>query len=499
MLNRRNKVWSPSGYEYGPINSLVGKGESIINFNNQTASYVKTGKVGKDTEPSSVRDDDDNVILGNDINWKTGNKFSQEALPHTMQIEQINDMEKKLNKKNSKYDSLYKQTSKINNSQFAMAKQAPMQALSMLADQQKAQHDLEGRHALQRFNIGDDVPYLKWRTNPELPLWNNMFRQTDLKPVPIIPFADQNIDDQEEIVPVRDVKQTNNIENQSAPNLKNKTPKYNSNDVSNIPFWQRALPHVLGLGAALNKYGHWKSNPVTYHSTYAANPYLNRALSIMAQNRISPYFAIKEALDAERRAAYRLNQSGGLTGGQKQKERVAMALGSGQNIANILNTVNEKNAALRNQYVEAAAKYGESTASRMQNANQFDWNDFVAAHGRKTKGIEQSLADIVNQAKDWYSNDFKYNAWKDTTRMYKQALDQEQQDWIRKYNNAAANNKITTTTPVVTTSTPFNSRFVFTKPNFTPNLSLNTFNYTNPLSLGYYSKHNRGKNRRCKR
>ena len=165
---------------------------------------------------------------------------------------------------------------------------------------------MEGRHALQRFNIGDDIPYLKWRTNPELPLWNNMFRQTDLKPVPIVPFADQNIDDQniddqEEIVPIKDVK------NKSIPKLKNKTPKYNSNDVSNISPWQRALPHVLGLGAALNKYGHWKSNPVTYHSTYAANPYLNRALSIMAQNRISPYSAIKEALDAERRAAYRLN------------------------------------------------------------------------------------------------------------------------------------------------------------------------------------------------
>ena len=496
MLNRRNKVWSPSGYEYGPINSLVGKGESIINFNNQTASYVKTGKVGKDTEPSSVRDDDDNVILGNDINWKTGNKFSQEALPHTMQIEQINDMEKKLNKKNSKYDSLYKQTSKINNSQFAMAKQAPMQALSMLADQQKAQHDLEGRHALQRFNIGDDVPYLKWRTNPELPLWNNMFRQTDLKPVPIIPFADQNIDDQEEIVPVRDVKQTNNIENQSAPNLKNKTPKHNSNDVSNISSWQRALPHVLGLGAALTKYGHWKGNPVTYHSTYAANPYLNRALSIMAQNRISPYSAIKEALDAEKRAAYRLNQSGGLTGGQKQKERVAMALGSGQNIANILNTVNEKNAALRNQYAEAAAKYGESTASRMQNANQFDWNDFVAAHGRRTKGIEQSLADIVNQAKDWYSNDFKYNAWKDTTRMYKQALDQEQQDWIRKYNNAAANNIVKTVPNIAMTVPSIGGNAIDLTQN---NNLISQLNRPRINFLDYYSRHNRGKNRRCKR
>lgn len=496
MLNRRNKVWSPSGYEYGPVNSLVGKGESIINFNNQTASYVKTGKVGKDTEPSSVRDDDDNVILGNDINWKTGNKFSQEALPHTMQIEQINDMEKKLNKKDSKYDSLYKQTSKINNSQFTMAKQAPMQALSMLADQQKVQHDLEGRHALQRFNIGDDVPYLKWRTNPELPLWNNMFRQTDLKPVPIIPFADQNIDDQEEIVPVRDVKQTNNIKNQSAPNLKNKTPKHNSNDVSNISSWQRALPHVLGLGAALTKYGHWKGNPVTYHSTYAANPYLNRALSIMAQNRISPYSAIKEALDAEKRAAYRLNQSGGLTGGQKQKERVAMALGSGQNIANILNTVNEKNAALRNQYAEAAAKYGESIASRMQNANQFDWNDFVAAHGRKTRGIEQSLADIVNQAKDWYSNDFKYNAWKDTTRMYKQALDQEQQDWIRKYNSAAANNIVKTVPNIAITVPSIGGNAIDLTQN---NNLISQLNRPRINSLDYYSKHNRGKNRRCKR
>ena len=495
MLNRRNKVWSPSGYEYGPVNSLVGKGESIINFNNQTASYVKTGKVGKDTEPSSVRDDDDNVILGNDINWKTGNKFSQEALPHTMQIEQINDMEKKLNKKNSKYDSLYKQTSKINNSQFAMAKQAPMQALSMLADQQKAQHDMEGRHALQRFNIGDDVPYLKWNPNPELPLWNNMFRQTDLKPVPIVPFADQNIDnqnidDQEEIVPIKDVK------NKSIPKLKNKTPKYNSNDVSNISPWMRAMPHVLGLGAALSKYGHWKGNPVTYHSTYAANPYLNRALSIMAQNRISPYSAIKEALDAEKRAAYRLNQSGGLTGGQKQKERVAMALGSGQNIANILNTVNEKNAALRNQYAEAAAKYGESTASRMQNANQFDWNDFVAAHGRKTRGIEQSLADIVNQAKNWYSNDFKYNAWKDTTRMYKQALDQEQQDWIRKYNNAAANNIAKTVPNIAITVPSMGGNAIDLTQN---NNLISQLNRPRINSLDYYSKHNRGKNRRCKR
>lgn len=35
-----NKVWTPNGYQAGPVNSLVGKGESIIDYTNGTGTLV---------------------------------------------------------------------------------------------------------------------------------------------------------------------------------------------------------------------------------------------------------------------------------------------------------------------------------------------------------------------------------------------------------------------------------------------------------------------------
>jgi len=71
-----NKVWTPSGYRNGHINSMVGKGESIINFNTGKGTLVTKGTKGVDNQPSSVHPDDNNVILGNDIDWTNGIKFA---------------------------------------------------------------------------------------------------------------------------------------------------------------------------------------------------------------------------------------------------------------------------------------------------------------------------------------------------------------------------------------------------------------------------------------
>ena len=51
---KANKVWTPNGYQEGPVNSLVGKGESIIDYTNGTGTLVTKGKVGVDNQPSSV-------------------------------------------------------------------------------------------------------------------------------------------------------------------------------------------------------------------------------------------------------------------------------------------------------------------------------------------------------------------------------------------------------------------------------------------------------------
>ena len=90
----KQKVWTPNGYQAGPTNSMVGKGESIIDYTNGTGTLVTKGKVGVDNQPSSVRQDDRNVIAGNDIDWTNGMKFSQQIAPLTARLQMYNDIEK---------------------------------------------------------------------------------------------------------------------------------------------------------------------------------------------------------------------------------------------------------------------------------------------------------------------------------------------------------------------------------------------------------------------
>ena len=49
MLNNKQlgKIWTPEGPSYGPVNSLVGKGESIVNLQDQTGSIVRDGQYDK--------------------------------------------------------------------------------------------------------------------------------------------------------------------------------------------------------------------------------------------------------------------------------------------------------------------------------------------------------------------------------------------------------------------------------------------------------------------
>ena len=111
----KTKVWTPNGYQVGPINSLVGKGESIIDYTNGTGTLVTKGKVGVDNQPSSVKENDSNVIAGNDIDWTTGIKFSDQIAPLTAKLQMYNNIEKATGK-NYNMSSLSKQTAQLQNS-----------------------------------------------------------------------------------------------------------------------------------------------------------------------------------------------------------------------------------------------------------------------------------------------------------------------------------------------------------------------------------------------
>ena len=153
MLNG-NKVWTPNGYQAGPFNSLVGKGESIIDYTNGTGTLVTKGKVGVDNQPSSVRRDDDNVIAGNDIDWSNGIKFSDQVAPLTAKLQMYNNIEKRV--KESKLDSLSKQTKQLQTTQIQQAKTPILGMMKNITDRQQMQHQIEDYNNYIKHNCGKD-------------------------------------------------------------------------------------------------------------------------------------------------------------------------------------------------------------------------------------------------------------------------------------------------------------------------------------------------------
>lgn len=184
--------------------------------------------------------------------------------------------------------------------------------------------------------------------------------------------------------------------------------------------FNRLFPTMASATMGLAQLAHWGTNPIQYHSTYAANPYGTRALDELNQLRYNPYKDIQASSDAERRAAYANSQAGGMTGGQRYMGRIGLGIGAMRNAANVYSNAQQQNNNYRTQYANALLQEGNSIATRRQNANQHDWADYVAAHGAKTRGIEQAGANIVGAINGAFQNEFKYRTWQDTLDIYRQ-------------------------------------------------------------------------------
>lgn len=367
MLNV-NKVWTPNGYQAGPVNSLVGKGESIIDYTNGTGTLVTKGKVGVDNQPSSVRRDDNNVIAGNDIDWSNGMKFSDQVAPLTAKLQMYNNIEKRAGKK-SELSSLSKQTMELQKNQLDRAKAPILQAMKNITDRQERQHQIEDYAVQIKHNCGKD------RFDSGKSFWKSYTTGGKGK-------------------------------------------------VSNLMLDAGyALPALLET-QMLN---HWRREDPLIPNIYAANRYAPIALQTIAGNRVSVNPILEKLYAQDRQAAYQLANSGGYTGGQRQANRVALALGNQRNVADALMNVQEKNAAYRNAYAEMAARLGDSDAQRLQQSNQYGWEAYNRAHGAKTKGIETHLANLGLIGQKWLSQRIKNKQYGDILDMYQQDIDNKKE------------------------------------------------------------------------
>lgn len=363
-----NKVWTPNGYQAGPVNSLVGKGESIIDYTNGTGTLVTKGKVGVDNQPSSVRRDDDNVIAGNDVDWSNGMKFSDQVAPLTAKLQMYNDIEKRAGKK-SDLSSLSKQTIELQKNQLDRAKAPILQAMKNITDRQEKQHQIEDYAAQIKHNCGKD------RFDKGKSFWKSYTTGGKGK-------------------------------------------------VSNLMLdTGYAFPALLET-QMLN---HWRRENPVMPNIYAANRYAPIALQTMAGNRVSANPILEKLYAQDRQAAYQLANSGGYTGGQRQANRVALALGNQRNVADALMNVQEKNAAYRNAYAEMAARLGDSDAQRLQQSSQYGWEAYNRAHGAKTKGIETHLANLGLIGQKWLSQRIKNKQYRDILDIYQQDVDNKKE------------------------------------------------------------------------
>lgn len=370
-----NKVWTPNGYQEGPTNSLVGKGESIIDYTNGTGTLVTKGKVGVDNQPSSVSVNDNNVIAGNDVDWSNGMKFSDQIAPLTAKLQMYNSIEKRAGKK-SELSSLSKQTMELQRNQLDRAKAPILQAMKNITDRQEKQHQIEDYAAQIKHNCGKD------RFDNGKSLWDK-------------------------------TKQTISSWTKSG---KGKV----SNSMLDFGY---AFPALLET-QMLN---HWRNEKPIMPNIYAANRYAPIALQTMAGNRMSANPVLEKLYAQDRQAAYQLANSGGYTGGQRQANRVALALGNQRNVADALMNVQEKNAAYRNAYAEMAAKLGDSDAQRLQQSNQYGWEAYNRAHGAKTKGIETHLSNLGLIGQKWLSQRIKNKQYGDILDMYQQDIDNKKE------------------------------------------------------------------------
>ena len=367
----KQKVWTPNGYQVGPTNSMVGKGESIIDYTNGTGTLVTKGKVGVDNQPSSVRQDDRNVIAGNDIDWTNGVKFSQQIAPLTAKLQMYNDIEKKANKKPG-MSSLSKQTMQLQNAQLERAKAPILQAMKNITDRQEKQHQIEDYAAQFKANCGKD------RFANGKSMWEGM------------------------------------------KDSFNNWTKAGKGKVSNA-----TLDMGYMIPAVLEKrmLNHWmKENPLM-PNIYAANRYGQSALQTLNRLRVNPYNQLQALNQNDRAAYYRMQQNGGYTGGQRQAGRVALALGNARNVADVLNNADLQNNKYKQDWATAALSEGNQDAARRQAANQYAWEAYNRAHGAKTKSIETHLSNLGLIGQKWLSQRIKNKQYGDILDMYQQDID----------------------------------------------------------------------------
>lgn len=321
------QTWTPDGQQYAPVNSLVGKGESIIDYTEGKASYVDKGTKRVDNQPSVAQDGDRIVIAGNDKDWSNGVSFADQIAPFTKRLEHLNKTAKSV--QNNKYSN--EQTKQLNLQQIDKSKADILQEMKRITDRQEYQHRIT--------NAVPNARYAHGKID-----WNKI--------------------------------------GSVAKDALNMAGEYS--------------PYIIGMSYPSKQYNIYKNMTPHADNSYIANPNAERALNILAGMRFDPTSQINSIKDAYRQGLYNINQSGGLTQGQKMAMQVAQNTEYAKNLADVYSQANDINNKYRAAYAQAALSEGQNSASRQQQALATQQENYRQAVARRLLGMENAQKGKLN-------------------------------------------------------------------------------------------------------
>ena len=478
-------IWTPP-QDYIDSGKVIGNysqgkdSEAIGDITKQggAASKVLTGKRGQDTELANVGTND--VIFGGLTNLRTGYKYQDDPVLNTMSMPMLNTLNKietKMRKNHEKHG--YDQFA-INSEKVFYKLSQPMKEEANKYNASLAQDQANDRQiydavkqykGLMRAKNGKDymmLPGFETGKGPHGEVNEYNALQASLPPKPenfngtqeqweqllgvyrdpfvvnkqytsggVYPrYAKYNI-----YVPVPEVKDVNISKELEKNPVKPVVPEYRYKDNNDgygpyklNPYDSLYVNGVGALGAigqAINASGQRISTP----NLYAANPYARQALSGMASVKYDPYWVRQYMQQNSRNTAYRLNNQGGLTAGQRYMARVGAQLGMNEQFAKLDQNIQDINNKYKLSYYDALNRAGQAEQNARMIANQENYNAWAASHNAREQYKQMAYKNLMNYLTQAYKDYIDAKMYNGMRSLYWQDLDERKKDRLARLNN----------------------------------------------------------------
>lgn len=441
-------VWGPNGKQFGPINSLVGRGESIIDYNTGKASYVDEGKKRVDNIGSIAQDGDRITIAGNDKDWLTGNTFANLVAPYTKMVETANRIIEGGEVKNQSKATKQKQIEeamKLRN--YALGQMKP------ITDRQQWQHGFkfnkgkigkfeDGKYGRVATPVTEGVSDQYWNNPLVQPIignyWDNLADSLYAKtlnvdvptPEPEMPqYAKDMIDKIRSTEAAREAAEKNEY-------TYTKPARTSSLFKS---FFNDFVPYGLMMMPAIDQWTYYKGNQPYAANSYVANPTARQALNVLGSMRYDPYNKIQAVKDANRQAIYSINHMGGLSRGQRMAMLTAQNNNYAKNLASIYGDADQVNNQYKQVFANALNLEGRDAATRSQQALATQQANYAKAVAAKRRGIETAQANAMNVFQKMIQDKSNLAMADRTLSMYQQDLDNRAKEIALKYGVGTGN------------------------------------------------------------